>query len=115
MSRVSLRNALAVLPDDRATRVAVTEVLAYVRGTTADVDAPRVARVTGLSLPTVEHLLDVLAGGVVLDCSGDPPRYRYHADTVNDLEVSRFLRSRSTHDSRVQGSVDRFRNRFGAR
>jgi hypothetical protein len=51
----------------------------------------------------------------VLDCSGDPPRYCYHPDTVNDLEVSRYLRSRSTHDSRMQGSVDRFRNRFGTR
>jgi len=112
---VSLRNALAALPDDRATRVAVTEVLAYVRRATAEVDAPRVARVTGIGLSTVERVLDVLAGGVVLDCSGDPPRYRYHADTVNDLEVSRFLRSRSTQDSRVQGSVDRFRNRFGTR
>jgi len=112
---VSLRNALAVLPDDRATRAAVTEVLAYVRGTTAEVDASRVARVTGIGLSMVERVLDVLAGGVVLDCSGDPPHYRYHADTVNDLEVSRFLRSRSTHDSRVQGSVDRFRNRFGTR
>jgi hypothetical protein len=112
---VSLRNALAVLPDDRATRVAVTEVLAYVRGTSSEVDAPRVARVTGLSLSIVEQVLDVLTGGVVLDCCGDPPHYRYHADTVNDLEVSRFLRSRSTHDSRVQGSVDRFRNRFGTR
>ncbi len=112
---MSLRNALASLPDDRATRVAVTEVLAYVHGTTSDVDACRVARVTGLRLSTVQQVLDVLAGGVVLDCSGDPPRYRYHPDTVNDLEVSRYLRSRSTHDSRVQGSVDRFRNRFGTR
>lgn len=80
-----------------------------------DVDAPRVARVTGVSLSMVERVLDVLAGGVVLDCSGDPPRYRYHPDVVNDLEVSRFLRSRNAQDSRAQGSVDRFRSRYGSR
>lgn len=115
MARVSLRNALAALPDDRATRVAVGEVLAYLSGTPQEVDAFRVSHVTGVKLSMVEYVLDVLAGGVVLDCSGDPPHYRYHADTVNDLEVSRFLRSRSTADSRVQGSVDRFRSSFGAR
>jgi hypothetical protein len=112
---VSLRNALAALSDDRATRVAAGEVLAYIRGVTGEVDAGRVARVTGVSLPTVERILGVLVGGLVLDCSGDPPQYTYHADTVNDLEVSRFLRSRSTHDSRTQVSIDRFRNRFGSR
>ena len=112
---MSLRSALAALSDDRATRVAVGDVLAYISRTPTDFDAFRVARVTGLSLSSVQRILDVLAGGVVLDCSGDPPRYRYHADTVNDLEVSRFLRSRSTHDSQVQVRVDRFRNRFGSR
>jgi hypothetical protein len=112
---VSLRNALAALSDDRATRGAVTEVLAYLTGAPHEADAPRVARATGLSLPTAQRVLDVLAGGVVLDCSGDPPLYRYHADTVNDIEVSRFLRSRSAYGSRVQVSVDRFRNHYGSK
>ncbi len=40
--RVSLRNALAALPDDRATRAAVTEVLAYVSRNSNEVDASRV-------------------------------------------------------------------------
>ncbi len=93
----------------------MTEVLAYMSHSGTTADASRVARVTGLGLSTVERVLDVLAGGVVLDCSGDPPSYHYHADTVNDLAVSRYLRSRSVSDSRVQGSVDRFRSSYGTR
>ncbi len=112
-ARVSLRNALAALSDDRGTQVALGEVLSFFSRNHDPADAARVARATGLSPHTTERILRVLADAGVLDCSGDPPCYRYHSDTITDLEVSRYLRTRSAHDSKVQGSVDRFRSHFG--
>lgn len=112
---MSLRNALAALSDDRATHVAVGEILSYFKNHSEEADAAQIARITGTTKAAADRILGVLAEGLVLDCLGDPPRYRYHPDTVNDLEVSRYLRRRSSHDSKIQGSVDRFRSQFGGR
>jgi hypothetical protein len=113
---LSLRTALATLPDDRETRHAVAEILAYFTERDGEaIEAERVVRVTGRSKSRVQEVLSALATGVVLDSLGNPPAYRYHHDSITDLEVTRLLRTTHTHAPRLQGSVDKFRSRYPGR
>jgi len=57
-------------------------------------------------------ILCVLAGSYVL--SADSDRYRYHRDTIVDMEIERFLRRAETHNEFVQANVAKFRERYGA-
>ena len=113
---MSLRTALASLPDDRATASAVREVVAYFSAhRVSEIEADRVVRATGMAPERVEPVLAALCAASVLHCDGD---FRLHGisfepDSVLELEVARFLRVAGTPDSRLQASVGRYRNRLG--
>ena len=105
-----------MLSDDRETRNAVAEILAlYTERDGETIDAERVVRVTGRSKARVQEVLNALVGGVVLDSVGNPPTYRYHHDSITDIEVTRMLRKTHTHTPRLHGSIDKFRSRYQGR
>ena len=113
---MGLRTTLALLPDDRATEVAVREVIAFYRAHAHEsVDAHRVARATGLSAQRVDPVLQALAKGRVIDCDGDPlmAPSSYDPDTMLAMEVRRFLRVSDGTSTRIQAGVDRYRGRQG--
>lgn len=113
---MSLRKALALLPDDRGTATVVREVLAFFDShPDTDIEPERVMHATGLPPIRVEPVLKTLAETLVLDCDGEPAlkSCRYHPDSVLSLEVSRYLRVQSGSSSQLQSSVDRFRGRHG--
>ena len=114
---MSLRKALAVLPDDRATAHAVHEIMSFFvahegEGLTAD----RVASATALSFMRIEPVLKALASAEVIDCDGDPRLHTciYSADTILALEVKRYLRVADGASSRQQSSINKFRGRYGS-
>jgi hypothetical protein len=111
---VSLRRALAALPDDRTTRSALHSVVSYL-DTHKDVpfDLTGVTRGTGLDDRRVESVLCELARAFVIDCDGDPrsTSCTYKPDSVLSLEVRQFLRTSGGGDARLQRGVDRFRGR----
>lgn len=112
---MSLRGALANLPDDRATRSAARSVVSFIAH---HVDEPleqeRIARVTGVSIVTVEQLIKALADGYVIDCGGPGTvSCIYHPSTVLGMEVDRYLRTSSVVDQSLRKSTDRFRSQYG--
>lgn len=113
---MGLRTTLALLPDDRATEVAVREVIAFFRAHAHEpVEPGRVARATGLGAERVEPVIEVLARGRVINCDGDPlvePSW-FDPDTMLAMEVRRFLRVSDSASTRVHAGVDRFRGRQG--
>jgi hypothetical protein len=113
---MSLRTALAALPDDRSTASAVHEVISFFSAHQGDVVAEdRVSRATGLSRDRVELVLRSLCVAGVLHCDGDPrlTSVSFDPDRILELEVERFLRVAVKPDSRLQASVGKFRNRLG--
>ena len=113
---MSLRTALASLPDDRGTVHAVREVVAcFAAHPREPMDARRVARATGLDLDRVEPVFRCLADAVVLDCDGDPSWQpcAFDPGPVLLLEVERFLRSASPDAARMHSNIGRFRSRYG--
>jgi len=111
---VSLRKALAALPDDRTTRAALRGVVSYLdthRGVPFDLRL--ITRGTGLDDVSVESVLCALARAFVIDCDGDPrsTSCTYKPDSVLLLEVRQFLRTSGGGDVRLQRGVDRFRGR----
>lgn len=113
---MSLRKALAGLPDDRDTVIAARKVMAFFHRHAHDpVGADRVSRATGLSQDRTVPVMSALAQGGVLHCDGDPPlsECRYEPDRILALEVDRFMRTTDSTSARLQSGVDRYRDRFG--
>jgi len=114
---MSLRTALASLPDDRGTACAVREIVTYF---SAHPHTPfpedRVVRATGLDTHRIEPVLKALCVAGVLHCDGDPCLHSvsFDPDRVLALEVERFLRVSGTPDAKLQASVGRYRNRLGS-
>jgi hypothetical protein len=113
---VSLRTALASLPDDRTTASAVREVVAFFAAHEhTSIDLQRLARATALSEERARGVVQVLCSAGVLHCDGDPQLRdsSFEPDGVLSMEVDRFLRSASAPTARLQASVGRYRNRLG--
>jgi hypothetical protein len=114
---VSLRKALAALPDDRDTVLAARKVINYFHRHAHDPVGPdRVARATGLSRESAEPVINALALGGVLNCDGDKPylaECRYDPDRMLALEVDRFMRTSDSASARLQSGADRYRERYG--
>jgi len=113
---MSLRTALAALPDDRATIHAVHEVIAtFAAHPREPIDSRRMARSTGLDEQRIGRVLDSLVRAVVVDCDGDPclRPCTFDPGPVLQLEVERFLRSSSADTAHVHANIGRFRSRFG--
>jgi len=114
---VSLRKALAALPDDLATRTTVRSVVTFLQSHAGEsFDARRISRGTGTSVQGVESVLCALAHGFVVDCDGDPrcSTCTFSPDAVLDLEVRRYLRGTGRDDTRLHRGIDRFRGRYGS-
>jgi hypothetical protein len=113
---MSLRTALAALPDDRATVYAVREIVAFFAEHAGEqLPVSRVERVTGVEHGRLLPVLKALAAAAVIDCDGEPGLAEcvFHPDAVLQLEVERFLRSGNTPNSRMQSSIGKFRTRMG--
>lgn len=113
---MSLRRALAALPDDRDTATATREIVAFFdshKGET--IDSRRLARVTGLGEVRIAPVLGALATASVVDCDGDSDcgECVYRPDGALDVEVRRFLRVSGAAGNGLQRRVDRFRGSFG--
>jgi len=110
---VSLATALRELPNDRATRLAVVEVLTYLeRHQATGVEASHIAAVAGLSVADVERVLAALSRGFVVDCGADEQGCAYAPAASVRTEVERFLYSSGREHERHRGSVERYRGRF---
>jgi hypothetical protein len=113
---MSLRTALAALPDDRATVHAAREVIAcFAAHPREPLTADRVARATGIDIGRIEPVLRCLVAEVVLDCDGDPgwQPCTFDPGPILQLEVERFLRSASPEQARMHTSIGRFRTMHG--
>lgn len=113
---MSLRTALASLPDDRATVYAAHEIIACFAAHVGEpLEASRISRATGLDPDRVLPVLEALARGVVIDCDGDsgPGHCTFAPDSVLSLEVQRYLRSAGSADARKESSLGKFRARLG--
>lgn len=112
---MSLRKALESLPDDRETASAARLVIAFFNShPNESVDPTRVARATGVSLPRVERIVRTLSDSYVLDCDdSDEPGCVFKPTAVLSLEMRKFLRSKTTVDSRLQAGTQRFRDQYG--
>jgi hypothetical protein len=114
---MSLRRALAALPDDRDTATAIREVVAFFNGHRGEaVDPMRVARATGLGEVRVAPVLRALFTASVVDCDGDSGggKCTYEPDGALDIEVRRFLRVSGAVGGGLQRRVDRFRGSYGS-
>lgn len=113
---MSLRTALADLPDDRGTVHATREIVACLAMHVGEpMAATRISRSTGLDMSRVLPVLQALARSLVIDCDGDPSLgpCTFAPDAVLQLEVERYLRSRGSDTTRIQESLGRFRSRLG--
>ena len=113
---VSLRTALAKLPDDRMTANAVHEVIAFFAAhACTPLDPARISRATSLPSDRVVAVVKVLCSAGVLHCDGDPDLKgsTFDPDGVLSMEVDRFLRSGGATNARLQAGVGRYMNRFG--
>jgi hypothetical protein len=113
---VSLRTALASLPDDRTTAIAVREIVAFFAAhKSTSIDVERVVRATALSDDRVRSVMQALCSAGVLHCDGDPrlQGISFDPDRVLAMEVDRFLRRADGPGTRVQASVGKYLNRFG--
>ena len=113
---MSLRTALASLPDDRQTASAVREVVAFFAAHAhTPIDLERLARATAISADRLRFVVQALCSTGVLHCDGDPQLNgsSFDPDRVLSMEVDRFLRSSGVPTARLQASVGRYRNRFG--
>lgn len=113
---MSLRTALASLPDDRATAHAVYEVLAcFASHSEEPIDCTRVSRATCLDIERVAPVFEALARARVIDCDGDPltGSCLFRPDSVLSLEITRYLRSGTSDSAKMQVSIGKFRSRQG--
>lgn len=113
---MSLRSALEHLPQDRESQAVVRHVLAMFRRHPNEwIESRRVATVSGAPEEAVRSALSVLAEFFVLDFDDAPPRYRYRADSLLELELDRFERKTENHSGVLQNNVEKFRQRYGTR
>lgn len=113
---MSLRTALAALPDDRGTGHAAREIIACFAAHPGEpLPAARISRSTGLEASRVAPVLAALATSAVIDCDGDPSlgTCTFEPDAVLKLEVERYLRSGGPDAARIQSSLGKFRSRLG--
>ncbi len=113
---MSLKRALAALPDDRDSIRATREVVSYLDRHRGElVDAARISGAVGLADARVEPVLGALQEGYVIECDGDArhDRCSYLPDAVLNLEVRHFLQASSDVDAGLKRRVDRFRGTFG--
>lgn len=112
---MSLRGALDALSDDRETTSAVRTIIAFFEQHPDEKVTPsRISRATGLPATRVESVMGVLRDSYVLDCDdSDGFACVFSPSTVLRLEVQRYLRTRTTVDSRLQSGTERFRQRYG--
>lgn len=113
---MSLRTALASLPDDRRTASAVREVVAfYAAHEHTPLDPHRISRATAISSERVVSVVQALCSAGVLHCDGDPhlKGSTFDPDSVLSMEVDRFLRSGGAPNARLQAGVGRYLNRLG--
>ncbi len=113
---MSLRMALAALPDDRDVAHAAREVIAcFATHVGEPLQAARISRATALEIDRVLPVLKALAVSIVIDCDGDPAcgSCTFEPDTVLRLEVERYLRSGNADAVRRQSSLGKFRSRLG--
>ena len=113
---MSLKRALATLPDDRESLRATREIVAFLdRHRGESLDAARIGSAVGVSDVRVESVLSALVNGLVVDCDGDPlhDRCTYAPDAVLNLEVRRFLQASNGFDAGLKRRVDRFRGSYG--
>lgn len=113
---MSLRRALACLPDDRDSVTATRDIVAYLdRHQGESVDATGISRATGVSGGRIDPVLEALSQALVIDFDGEPllSHYKYTPDPVLSLEVRRFLKASSGVDAGLQRRVDRFRGHYG--
>jgi hypothetical protein len=114
---MSLRRALAALPDDRDTAMAVREIVTFFNSHKGQAIEPgRLARVTGVGDLRTEPVLTALSCARVVDCDGDvrSDTCVYAPDVALDIEVRRYLRVSGTAGSGLQSRVDRFRGTYGS-
>ena len=114
---MSLRTALASLPDDRGTATVLREILAFFSAHPhTEVSVDRLVRATGLVHERIEPVLGALCSSAVLHCDGDSRLHdcSFDPDHVLALEIERFLRTAGAPNVRLQASVGRYRNRFGS-
>lgn len=114
-AKVSLRRALDVLPDDRATTSAARQLLAFMESHSGESVSPeRLMRATGLTREKVDVLMRIFVDAFVVDCAGsDEPAWVFTPAPLLTLEVQRYLRSASSTGSQLQRGTERFRSRFG--
>lgn len=107
---MALKHALAVLPDDRATRSAVGEILLLLaahRGQSVGHDA--VLRATGLDSKSVCGILGALHSADVVSCTPDFSECLYEPDPVMEIEVKLFMRNAQKGASDLRQNAERFR------
>jgi len=112
---VSLRRALDVLPDDRATVSAARQLIVFMESHSGEsVSSERLARATGLAPEEVDRLMRIFVDSFVIDCAGsEDPAWVFTPTPLLTLEVQRYLRSASSTGSQLQRSTERFRSRYG--
>jgi hypothetical protein len=114
---MSLRVALASLPDDRRTTATVREVILYLSAhPSTPLSSERIAHVTTMPLDSVEQVLGALFQAGVIHCDGDPRLHpvSFEPDKVLALEIERYLRVAGTPSARLQANVGKYRNRLGS-
>ncbi len=113
---MTLKTGLERLGSDRETKSAVRHVLeALVRHAGEWMDAQTLHGYSGVDGPRLDGILSTFAQAFVLDCDGDPPRYRYDPDRLLHIEVDRFLRRAESHTGKVRSGVEAFRRRYPGR
>lgn len=111
---MSLRSALARLPHDRDGEALVRELLKLLRRHPNEwLNPARIANSLDACHETVFSMLEVLADTFVLDFDDGPPRYRYRADKLTELEIDRYVRRADSHSGMLQSNVEKFRRRYG--
>jgi DNA-binding IclR family transcriptional regulator len=111
---MGLDRAMRGLPGDRATELAVHDVLTLMSNhpghtfTTHEI-ASRVGRPDG----TVGVILSTLAAGYIL--KADEDTYTYERDPILQMDIQRFLEKSGAHVQFVQDNLARFRDRYGGR
>ena len=114
---MSLRTALATLPDDRNTAAVIREVVAFFSAHPhTGISMERVVKATAIAYERVEPVVCALCSASVLHCDGDARLHdcSFDPDHVLTLEIERFLRTSGAPNMRLQASVGRYRNRFGS-
>jgi hypothetical protein len=113
---MSLRTALAALPDDRGTVHAAYEIIAcFVAHVGEPMTVTRISRATALEVGRVQGVIEALVTANVIDCDGNPSREScvFEPGAVLQLEVERYLRSGNPNAARMQSSLGKFRSRLG--